>query len=319
MLEALAQAVASASRGEFWTASGIAGCVACFSLITAWRSLAHKRLIEDMPTTRLRAAAQGYVELTGTARLFPGEPIVSPLTGQPCCWYRYAVERREHGHDRRERTRWVRVEGGESAQLFQLDDDTGRCAVDPEGATVTPSASHVWFGHTRVPPRRRAVGRASRWFGGMGRAYRYREEIIEIGSPLYALGFLRTHGGAALPADITADAGALLRDWKADPAALLARYDRDGNGAIDVDEWEHARRDAHAEITARRATRDAAPPAVDVLSRPPVAGQPYLLAARHEQDLTEHQARVGFASLLVGCGSVIGLLWAVATRLGSTV
>ena len=47
------------------------------SIVSA-NQMAHKRLIEDMPTTRLRAAAQGYVELKGTARLFAGEPIVAP-------------------------------------------------------------------------------------------------------------------------------------------------------------------------------------------------------------------------------------------------
>ena len=55
-----------------------------------------------------------------------------------------------------------------------------------------------------------------------------------------------THGGAA-PALAESDVAQILREWKADKAQLLARYDRNGNGEIDMDEWEAARSDARRE------------------------------------------------------------------------
>lgn len=320
MLDALARAIATASGGEFWTAAGVAGLAAGGLLLHAYRSFAHKRLIEDMPTTRLRAAAQGYVELVGVAKIFDGEPIVAPLTGRVCCWYRYTVERRERGRHGRHRTHWQRIDGGESTHLFMLDDGSGRCAVDPEGATITPSASHVWFGNTRVPPRL-AKARRERWSWllGYSGAYRYREDLIEIGAPLYALGFFRTHGGAATPADTTADASALLREWKSDRTALLARYDANRDGELDAAEWERARRDAHAEVARTRAVASQAPPAVDMLSCPPVGARPYLLAARHEEALIGRHGRYGLGGLVLGTGLGIALAWALATRLGGGV
>lgn len=312
---ALTQSIAAATAVEFWGALLVAAAAAGWLLRSAYRLLAHRRLIEDMPTTRLRAAAQGYVELSGTARLFDGEPIVAPLSGRACCWYRCSIEQRERG-DRGHDARWRRLEQDESTGLFMLDDGTGRCAVDPEGASVTPSQRLVWYGRSRIPPR--PPGRRSRWahlldplFGG---DFRYREETIDLGAPLYALGFFRTHGGAATPADTSSDASVLLREWKADRAALLTRFDRNRDGEIDGAEWEHARREAHAAVAAARSSKAHAPPAVDVLSRPH-DGAPYLLAVGHEEDLTGRHGWSGALCLALGTGLAMTLLWALGARL----
>ena len=321
MFDALARAIATASGTEFWSAVGVSTGVTAFALWHAYRLFAHKRLIEDMPTTRLRAAAQGYVELIGTALLFDGDQIVAPLTGRTCCWYRFRVEHRDtrNGHHGRDHARWQRVEGGESTGIFMLDDGTGRCAVDPDGAQVTPSARHVWYGKSRIPPR---LSAQHSWLAALfkdhfGSGYRYTEEVIEIGSPLYGLGFFRTHGGAAAPADTSGDASALLREWKADRAALLGRYDANRDGEIDTAEWEHARRDAHAEVARTRSHAAGAPLAVDMLSQPEGGEQPYLLAARTEQELAGRHALSGTLWMCAGVVCAVGLACAVVARLGS--
>jgi len=320
MLEALARAIATASGAEFWTASGVAGAAAGAILWHAWRALAHKRLIEDTPTSRLRAAAQGYVELVGTARVFDGDPIIAPLTGRHCCWYRYSIERRQRAGSSRDRTRWQRIEGAESSHLFMLDDDSGRCAIDPEGATITPSLSQVWFGRTRVPPRPGAARRRAWWASlVVGGEYRYREELIEIGAPIYALGFFRTHGGAATPADTSGDVGAHLREWKADRAALLARFDANRDGEIDAAEWALARQQALDEVLHQRASGPGGPPAVDMLSRPPAGDRPFLVAARHEGELIDRHGRVAATGIAFGTATLVVLAWAMATRIGGGV
>lgn len=318
MFDAFARGIARADTGEFWCAFGVVAALAAVLLYQAYRRLAHKRLIEDMPTTRLRAAAQGYVELKGTARLFAGEPIVAPLSGRQCCWYRYSIEQHERAHGgHRERRRWTRIDGGESTGIFMLDDDTGRCAVDPEGATITPSTREVWYGNSRFPPRLRTDrSRLGAWLARLaGGHYRFREEVIDIGAPLYALGFFRTHGGAATPADTSGDAGALLREWKADRARLLERFDANRDGDIDAAEWERARLAAHEEVARARAATASAPLAVDLLSRPSAGDQPYLLAARHEEDLTGHHGLSAALCLVGGLALGIGTVWALATRL----
>lgn len=319
MFDALTREIAGASTGEFWCALAATLAAACWLLRQAYRLFAHRRLIQDMPTTRLRATAQGYVELTGTARLFDGEPIVAPLTGRACCWFRYRVEHRERGRGRngRDHARWREVDGGESTGIFMLDDGTGRCAVDPEGASITPSIRQIWYGRSAIPPRPKT--HRSWWsrllasqFGG---DFRYREETIDIGAPIYALGFFRTHGGAATPADTSGEASSLLREWKADQASLMERFDSNRDGSLDATEWERARLAAHAEVGRLRASRSHAPPAVDMLSRPLGGGQPYILAAAHEQDLTEQHAWSG--SLCLGIGTFLGMgfVWALAIRL----
>src|SRR5690606_16652826 len=96
------------------------------------RQLRRARLIEDTPTSRIRSAPQGYVELTGFAREVAAAdtPLRGPLTGKPCVWFRYRIERYQRG----KRSGWHPVESGASAQWFELDDGSGRCWIDPAGA-----------------------------------------------------------------------------------------------------------------------------------------------------------------------------------------
>jgi hypothetical protein len=52
------------------------------------------RRIYDLPTSKIASAAQGYVELFGRSDSIPDSPVVAPLSGIECCWYRYSVEQR---------------------------------------------------------------------------------------------------------------------------------------------------------------------------------------------------------------------------------
>jgi hypothetical protein len=63
-------------------------------LVQFFRLQRRRRVMEDMPTARIRSAAQGYVELIGRA-LPPDAPLFSPITRTPCCWYRYKIEKRD--------------------------------------------------------------------------------------------------------------------------------------------------------------------------------------------------------------------------------
>jgi hypothetical protein len=58
------------------------------------------------------------------------------------------------------------------------------------------------------------------------------------------LGEFRTLGSTDTALSASADVSALLGDWKKDRAELLRRFDADGNGEIDLQEWEVARRQA---------------------------------------------------------------------------
>src|SRR3569623_396454 len=105
--------------------------IALAAFVASFVFVRRARLIEDTPTSRLSSAALGYVELEGEAVMMAGVPIVAPLTLTPCAWFRYCIEERIDD-DKRALGRW--------------------CVVDPEGATVMPSVTQVWYGDTASPP-----------------------------------------------------------------------------------------------------------------------------------------------------------------------
>ncbi len=77
----------------------------------------------DTPTSRVASVPQGYIELVGRGQQPPGG---SPVSGLPCLWYRYRVERKNGD-------RWEYVESGVSHDTFGLSDGSGHVLFDPEG------------------------------------------------------------------------------------------------------------------------------------------------------------------------------------------
>ncbi len=280
-----------------WTFTAFLVAVALWAFFGAFRALRRARLVEDVPTSLVRSAAQGYVELVGTAELLPGEPVLAPLSGRPCAWYRYRVDERSRdaSNGRRE---WKTLEGGVSDALFRLVDESGECVVDPDHAEVTPGLSQVWYGIARRPGGPPPPGGGFTLFGGR---YRYRDELIRPGDPLHAVGMLRTVGGPADPMPAREDVRALLAAWKRDPARMQG-FDANGDGQVDPAEWDAARKAAESEVRRRRAER-AASPGVTVLAAPPAPGGPFLLAAVRQDDLARRYRWIALARLALFFGA----------------
>ena len=275
------------SNSEFWLLFGVAVGVAVVTFYLGFRYLIRTRLIENTPTARVRSAHQGYVELSGIARCMEGEPIRAPLTGVECCWYRIRVEKRG---DRSWSTRQQETSG----HLFLLEDETGACIVDPDGARVTPSDRSVWYGpdphplhagRGGRPDADSLVARVAIWLNTDlstdSRRYRYTEERIFQGDPLYAIGLFRTRDELDRREGRRELMLGLLRDWKQDPDSLLGRFDQDHNGRIDAAEWETARRAAAEEATEiyDRQQQGQNP---HMLSRPDDIRLPYILSTEPE-------------------------------------
>ncbi len=263
-------------------------CIA--ALLTAMASFAgifvflrRARLIEDTPTSRIRSAAQGYVELQGEAAVMEGAPIVAPLTHTPCAWFHFRVDERESEGGRQQSNHWRTIARGTSEALFLLRDDTGHCVIDPDGALVTPSVTQTWYGNSPTPAPG-SIGPGQRRWLGSG-AYRYREERIHPGDELYAIGELRSAGGGVEGPTRAETVRALLAAWKRDQPGLLARFDHNRDGAIDPAEWEAARAAAAQEAAAELGRR-LSEPGVLLLSRPQLGQGPYLLSTEAPQRLT---------------------------------
>lgn len=198
-----------------------AGIVAAISLLAWALAMRHVRAIGDTPTSRVASAAQGYSELRGTARV-AGDALHAPHSLSACVWYRFRIEHRRDG-------KWQHETSGESDASFLLDDGSGECLVDPDGAQVIPTHHRRWTQGDR----------------------RYAEWLIRDGDEVYALGDFITRGSVDAGLDLRADVSALLAEWKRDPVRLRERFDADGNGEIDLAEWEAARAAAHREVAAR--------------------------------------------------------------------
>lgn len=284
-------------------ALGMAGAA---SLGGGWwclRRLAQARLLEDMPTSRIRSAAQGYVELYGVLREGPGAPLDAPLTGRPCLWWRYRIEEyRESGKSKS----WRVLESGSSEGWLVLEDASGQCLIDPFGAEVRPLGREVWHGDRRHPRRAQRHG----LLGGllaMGRRYRYTEERLHAGDPLYALGEFRSSGGGRQGLDLAAAQATVVREWKQDFRGLLGRFDRDGDGRLDEQEWRLVRLAAQLEAEDRHALASRAPEQ-NHLRRPP-EGLPFLLSCKGEDELARTFRWQAAGGALLCLGGALALAW----------
>jgi hypothetical protein len=301
--------LAAAGERDIWLLAWLSAAAAALCLWRGFSHLSHGRAIADRPTSHIRSAAQGYVELEGRAWMMPGEPIIAPLSGRRCVWYRYRLERkdRESGD-----SDWQTLDEGTSTAIFEIEDETGRCVVDPEDAEVLPPIHLSWRGLYPRPgslPR----GRRSLWDALFpGGPYRYTESRIPEGEWLFVAGqFTGVGGGDCSPEEETRD---LLADWKRDKAALLRRFDANKDGDIDLDEWEAARKAARNEVLQRRGSA-AHPIELNVLGKPR-NGSRFLISALPQDHLARRHMWLGLAWLtgfLVAAsmgGAVSARLWA---------
>ena len=318
MLDRIQNFSVSAPEHEFWIAVTVGLAVGAFCTWAALRAFQRKRLIEDTPTALIRSAPQGYVELQGQARLMDGDQIYARLSNRLCVWYKYKVEQRQRRRDSNgsQRSSWVTLERETSEDMFYLEDATGVCAVDPEGATVTPAHTHVWYGSSRIPGRYHEDD-GSWWARGIGQMtgnYRYTEHRIEPGDLLYALGDFVTHGSGGSSFDRTVAVSEKLREWKRDQKFMLANFDSNQDGQIDMQEWENARAAAEQEVE-QEMDESSGPPPVDVLRRSGQRRRPFVI---HSGTEDEARKKLLWETIIlggVGLPLIVLGLWTVGLKL----
>lgn len=228
-----------------------------------WLTYRRYRLVADIPTSRLGSAALGRVELYGTARCHDSAPIYSPLTGKRCVWYRCWRYRNDSRSqlDPTDLALSREMQSEVSEWSFRLIDGKHEVIVQPDGAEV------------------QAPHRESQRDGNDTLV----EEWIAEGDPLYVTGQLESSAGPIPDASqFRRDVGQKLAEWKADPDWLKRRFDLDGNGSIDEQEWLAARAAAEREVRQTYKELAEAPPTL--LMRRPDDGRPYLIDTRSPRD-----------------------------------
>jgi len=114
---------------EFWAAVGAVAGVVLF--IRGFIMLREKRIIMNTPSSKIRSAAIGLVEVSGSAR--GPQTIPAGITGEACYYYRaIAWQLRQSGKNES----WKKVADESLFVPFFVDDSTGRLLVDPQGAEL---------------------------------------------------------------------------------------------------------------------------------------------------------------------------------------
>ncbi len=303
MLAEFTSNIGTMSQGQFGLLLLVLTVFTGFGFFLWKKSFQHARVMEDMPTSKVRSAAQGFVELSGIQHALEGAPLSAPLTGSACTWWDYKIEKRERTRNSKGQssTRWVTKEKQTSVGFFNLKDDTGEILVNPIGADVTPSLQRVWYGNERRPNS----GVRSGFGGSLRGRYRYTERIMRPGEPIYALGHFETWSNVAGSREKTEKHADILAGWKKDADELVRRFDEDGDGRVDADEWESAREAAQALVEEQVAAATMKPD-VDVLMKPE-EDHPFILSTKSQDELTKvyrWKAVGGLLLFLVGLAAV---------------
>ncbi len=255
--------------------------IAAISFFTWASTFKRARTIADIATSRIASAAQGYVEIYGRASVAAENLIKSPLSGVACVWFRYWVYTKENSE-----REWREISSGVSDSTFEITDGTGSCVVDPDYAEV-------------IAPEYRVTYQDS---------YKHVEELLFAGS-IYVLGEFSTIGGANSELSLKEDVSFLLAEWKKDPITLKKRFDLNGDGEIDLQEWELARRAAIREVEMQH--REIRKETGVHIMRAPRDNRLYLLSSLSPQKLRQRYIWWSFFHLLT-CLTAAGALFKFA-------
>jgi hypothetical protein len=171
----------------------VAGFVA--GIFVMWRGFhwfKRKRLIEDIPTSKVRAIAMGLVEIQGKARQATKEIIRAPLSGKKCVHYKYVVEKRVQSG---KSSHWKIISRGYNPDPFYLEDNTGKVMVEPKYADMHIPKSHQSSSSWGKDPgaqvksflKKESIKFEGALFGA-NYTMRYTEWIITPGMQLYVMG-----------------------------------------------------------------------------------------------------------------------------------
>jgi len=158
--------------------------------------LARKRLLLSTPTSKIRSASIGLVEVTGAAT---GPFVIpAPITGNPCYLYKVTIWKQREESKNRD---WQQVAEENMHVPFFLDDTTGKLLVDPSGAELDlqrdfcQKFDQTWF--SRVPDRA-ATFLARHGITPGGDHFRIEEWTISPRSTLFIVGTLAENQRAGL-------------------------------------------------------------------------------------------------------------------------
>jgi hypothetical protein len=179
-----------------WIFPALGICLGLYMFYRGFGMLAEKRLILNTPTSKVRSASLGLVELSGLAA--GPNTMYAPITSQPCYYYRTVAWQLKSSGNRKN---WTKV-ADETMQLpFYLDDNSGSVLIDPSGAKMDIHHDfHVEYGSPLVPASFDVPGNVlsflSRYDVNTDQRLRVEEYCIKPKNALFVLGTLGENAGA---------------------------------------------------------------------------------------------------------------------------
>lgn len=316
MLESLKQQIITADNIAIIILIIVLMLTCAASLYGIFRFFHRSRIIDDTPTSKIRSAHQGFIELEGIGRLMKGTPIISPLSKQQCLWYKYKIE---HKTSLNSKNNWETVDSGISDNLFLITDDTGICVVDPEGAVITPSFAKTWYGSKQYHISDSGGFNGVLNIAGVSTGsnnYRYTEKRIDVGEQLYVLGRFKSIGGRREKVDKKGEVRELLSKWKKTPNFLLARFDENGDGEIDLVEWQEVIKAAEQEVDNSFSER-LLEPEIHTMSKPVDNRRPYIISVEGQETISKKYRWYSRGSIIGFFLSGMALAWVIGLRLAS--
>ncbi len=195
------------------------------------------RLIEDTAPTKLSSAAQGYAELEGKVLLYDNETARGPSPEMPVmAWYAKQMISSTAG--------------------FILEDEKGRCTIDPRNAEViTPN-------------------------------YRYNDhsyKAIYPGETLYVLGYLETLNKHRTEFERNGLISSQVAEWKQNRYSFIDMFDKNQDGKVDESEMSLVR-DTATNFIDKKLEHIYQGPATHMISNP-ADGRPFILSSIHPDKL----------------------------------
>jgi len=151
------------------------------------------KIIQSLPTSRIRSLAIGLAEVSGKVIPFK-EELMAPLSKKRCVYYKYEVyEWKSSG-----KSRWEKVEEVSSYRPFYIKDNTGAVLVDPKGAEFNLPISYSYqSSFSLIPPSPpQEISELLKSLGISQGSFLFRkkfkvvEKCLPVGSPIYVLGWV---------------------------------------------------------------------------------------------------------------------------------
>ncbi len=251
----------------------LALCILIFAVLyKAYKNYHRLRYIADTATSKIASAAQGYIELKGLGEMMEGASIESPFSKKRCLWFNCKIEKKQRSGLQ---TYWEEDSQIVSENLFYLEDETGLCIVDPEGAFVIPSSKIKWYGSHLGDQY--SSGKSGWLTTGK---YRFTEKLVFVADALYVMGSFESKRKTINPQLQKEQVESLIKEWKTNPRRYLKKFDIDKNNKIDKKEWVRIREYAQQQVRKKNQQLE-----YNILKKSGEKNQPFIISTKDEEAL----------------------------------